>query len=338
MSAFDTFASTVLSTYRMDKDAFWDAVTAPFLSENSAAVFLKHRKVGSALLSLFSAMEADSKALLKSHFADLGLNITGWKSFKAKAEYFKDGWPVYAFLAIWMEEQGAKEPLSRFGDILRAIAYGTAGYGILDVLVDGEGFTPLQLLAAQALIADYETGVLQAFHVSKVNFNILHKIRGEFLRSEMKEKALRFKQSPYRKEAPEECGSKAAHLLTSFMLCLQSLGRAEQIDAYYDVFMRFGAVIQILDDLKDLEDDIAIGHYSYVTIGSSVLEMHKKGKKPKEIAKSLLQDPDRMRWVHDACKRLIKESNDGLVKLCDPLLMRIVAVTELRLDAYFKRL
>lgn len=337
MSAIDLFARTVLDIYRSGKEEFWAAVMAPFLSGSSPLTLLKHRKAGTEILSLFHSINADCKGLLKEYLHNEGIDITRWKSLKAKEEYFRDSWPVYALFAIWMEEQGLTEPLNRFPDILKAVAHGIAGYGILDVLVDSREFSPLELLSAQTLIAEYEARILSVFGVSEINYGLLHRIRDQFLKAEIKEKSLRHKHSPYRPDKPEECGSKAAHLLTPFMLSLETLGKAELIDAYFEVFMKFGAVIQIIDDFKDLEEDLSIGHYSFITLDSNAAELLRKGVKPRVVAKSLREDDQRLQRIFVICKELIADSNQMLFKLNDPLLARIVAVTELRLEAFFRK-
>jgi hypothetical protein len=51
------------------------------------------------------------------------------------------------------------------------------------------------------------------------------------------------------------------------MLSLERLGKASLIEDYWEVFLLFGAAIQMIDDWNDLEDDLANGHYSYVTLG-----------------------------------------------------------------------
>lgn len=337
VNTFDGFADKVLKTYHMGEEEFWAAVMAPFLSDSNVLTMWKHRKVGLELLNLFKAVDDERTKFLAHYTIPNGLDITKWKSLNKKDEYFKDAYPVYAFLVIWMDENGLTDKLESFGDILRAVVYGIAGYGILDVIVDERNFSAIELLTAQALIAEYETKILTTFGVTEINLNILHRIRDQFLKAEIKEKSLREKRSPYDKDKPIECGFKAAHLLTPFMLSLECLGKSSLIDDYFEVFFLFGAVIQIMDDLKDLEEDISIGHFSYVTLDSDAFSLFKKGRKPGEIAKRLLEDKQRLKDIYTTCKKLITDSNTILKNLKDPFLPRIVHVTELRLDSYFRK-
>lgn len=336
-NTFDEFAGRVLKVYHLGEEEFWAAVMAPFLSDTGLLTMWKHRQVGLELMSLFKAVDIARKKFLAAYPLPTELNLTQWKSLNRKDEYFRDAYPVYAFLVIWMEEEGLTGNLDRFGDILRAVVYGIAGYGILDVLVDGKDFSPVELLTAQALIAEYETRILETFEVTETNLNILHRTRDLFLKAEIKEKSLRGNSSPYEKDKPIECGFKAAHLLTPFMLSLEHLGKSALIDDYFQVFFLFGAVIQIIDDLTDLEDDLSIGHFSYVTLGTDAVPQWKNGRKPGEIAKTILGDKQHFKNLYGTCKGLIADSNKLLKRLEDPFLARIVYVTELRLDAFFRK-
>lgn len=337
IDAFDEFANRILQIYHEGEEEFWAAVMAPFLSDSNILSMWEHRKIGLELMNLFKAVDSERKRFLTDCTLSFGFDISKWESLCKKDEYFRDAYPIYAFLAIWMEEKGLHNHLKAFDDILRAVVYGIAGYGILDVIVDEKGFSPVELLTAQTLIAEYETLILKTFGVSEVNLDILHRIRKQFFKAEIKEKSLRGNSSPYQKDKPIECGFKAAHLLTPFMLSLEQLGKSAFIDAYFEVFFLFGAVIQILDDLKDLEDDISMGHFSYITLDSDAVSSYKKGQKSNEIAKKLLEDKQRLNSIYDTCKKLISDSNIILNDLGDPFLARIVYVTELRLESFFKK-
>src|SRR5512142_2771556 len=116
--AFNRFAPTILQVYRRDKEAFWAAVMAPFLANHiSLSAWLQHLRVDVGLLAAFRGLDDDARQVLKDFSAPLGLDVTTWKS--NRLQYFKDAYPVFAFLAVWMDEQGLTELLDRFGDILR---------------------------------------------------------------------------------------------------------------------------------------------------------------------------------------------------------------------------
>jgi hypothetical protein len=335
-NAFDEFASKVLATYHEGEEEFWSDVMTTFLTDSTNGKS-EFPRSSLELMGLFIAIDYHRRKFLKDYTTPLGFDINEWKSLNLKDKYYRDAYPIYAFLAIWMEENGLTDSLHSFGDMLRGVVYGIAGYGVLDVIVDGGDFSAVELLTAQKLIAEYETMMLKTFGVTEINLSILQQLRDRFLKAEIKEKSVRGEASPYDKEKPIDCGTKAAHLLTPFMLSLERLGKADLIDTYFEVFNSFGAVIQILDDIKDLEDDISIGHFSYVTLGTRTIPLYKEGYSAKEITNMLLDDQQHLTNIYLTCKKLIKYSNEILLELKDPFLARIVDVTALRLDSFFSK-
>src|SRR5512138_1193480 len=288
--AFERFAPTILRAYHSNKEAFWEAVMAPFLTDNlSLFAWLLHLKVDVELLSAFKGLDEEARQILKEFSAPLGLDVTEWKS--NRLQYFKDAYPVFAFLAVWMDEEGLTDLLERFGDILRAGVFAVAGYGILDENVDSDTPSPVEILTAQALIAEYETQALRIFGISKVNLDILQRMRSLFLTAEIREKFMRHKASPYTLENPKQLGAKGTNAVTPFMLSLERLGKASLIDEYWEVFLLFGAAIQMIDDWSDLEKDLAAGHYSYVTLGFEHID---EINDPKKIAQVLRDDKKRI--------------------------------------------
>ena len=249
-------------------------------------------------------------------------------------QYFKDAYPIFAFLAVWMDEEGLTELVGRFGDILRAGVFAVAGYGILDENVDSNTPSPVEILVAQSLIAEYESLALEIFGVTSVNLDIMHRMRSLFLEAEIREKAMRWKASPYRLDDPKQLGAKGANSVTPFMLSLERLGKASLIDAYWEVFLLFGAAIQMIDDWKDLEGDLAIGHYSYVTLGFEDV-IHANGAA--KTARLLRENQKHVRETYATSKDMIALSRIILDRLDDRFLVRLVDITELRLDNYFRR-
>ena len=265
-TAFDRFAPTILRVYHRNPEAFWAAVMAPFLANNTSLLeWFRHLKVDIGLLSAFKGLDDEARRTLQEFSAPLDLDVTTWPS--NRLQYFKDAYPVFAFLAVWLDETEQHDLVDQFGDILRAGVFAVAGYGILDENVDSDAPSPVEILTAQALLAEYETLALRIFGVSQTNLDIIHKMRRLFLEAQIKEKAARGKTSPYRLDRPQDLGAKGANSVTPYMLSLERLGKAALIDDYWEVFLLFGAAIQMIDDWEDLEKDLAAGHYSYVTLG-----------------------------------------------------------------------
>lgn len=332
INKFDLFVPAIINTYHRNKEAFWDAVMAPFMSETTMLSLWKHRKVNYDLLLAFQGLDDQAKQILKEFSAPMGIDVTKWKN--NRPQYFKDTYPIFAFLAVWMDEMGLTEFLDQFSTVLRSAVFGVAGYGILDMNVDGANASPVEILTAQALIAEYETLILQVFGVTPINLEVLNRMRRIFLNAEIKEKLMRGKGSPYTTKKPEDCGAKGAHVVTPFMLSLERLGQAHLIEDYWRVFLLFGAVIQVIDDWTDLEGDLAVGHYSYVSLGSKNIYDPSKAK---QNAILLRTEKDRIATTYARSKEMIEEARAILLRLNDPILMRLVDVTDMRLDTYFRK-
>ena len=331
-TAFEKFAPTILKVYHRDKEAFWAAVMAPFLENNVSLLdWWQNLRVDFGLLSAFRGLDGAARRILSDFSAPLGFDVSGWES--NRSQYLKDAYPIFAFLAVWLDENGLDELLARFADILRAGVFAVAGYGILDANVDKSTPSPVEILTAQAMIAEYEDLALEIFGVTPMNLAILHKMRRLFLDAEIKEKFWRGKASPYSREHPEQLGAKGANAVTPFMLCLERLGRASLIDDYWEVFLQFGAAIQMIDDWQDLEGDLAAGHYSYVTLGYPGLP---ELRNPEETARLLRADKQRIAETYAISRRMIRRSREITQKLGDAYIGRFVDVTELRMERYFR--
>ena len=331
-NAFESFAPTLLRVYHHDKEAFWAAVLAPFLvNRQSLSAWLHHIRVNAGLFLAFKGLASEARQTLQEFSAPFGLDVTTWPS--NRPQYFKDAYPIFAFLAVWLDEEGLDHLIENFADILRAGVLAVAGYGILDANVDSSTPSPVEVLVAQALIAEYETLALHTFGISEVNLAIMQRMRRLFLGAEIKEKSLRGKTSPYHLEYPKDLGTKGANSVTPFMLSLESLGKASLIEEYWEVFLLFGAAIQMIDDWTDLENDLAVGHYSYVTLGFDRLH---ELRDPHYTARLLREDKKRVRETYACSKEMIIRSRAILAQLDDSLLVRLVDVTEARLDSFFR--
>lgn len=332
-SAFRNFSGKIISIYESDKKAFWDAVMSQFLSHaKNPLEYARILSVGVKIMGSFQGLEKDALDCLREYSSRFDLDLTEWKS--NRIQYFTDAYPVFAFLAIWMHENRLEGLLENFGEILEACVFAVSGYSILDDNVDSNHAEPVQILVADALISEYETTMLKAYGTSTVNFEILYKMRNLFLAAEIREKAARWKKSPYVLDYPRALGEKAANAVTPFMLCLEKAGKASEIDAYWDVFLLFGAAIQMIDDWNDLESDLSIGHYSYVTIGFEGLYQEKDARK---AAALIRKDKEHVASMHKIGKDVLAQARNRLNALGDSLLVKFVDVTEARFDSFHRK-
>src|SRR5690606_41544007 len=100
------------------------------------------------------------------------------------------------------------------------------------------------------------------------------------------------------------------------------------------VFIRMGAAIQMIDDWADLEGDLAVGHYSYVTLNYP--EMWNKND-PSTVARTLRGNSDLVRITYALSQEMLAEARAILARLNHLLLVRLVDATELPVNAYFRR-
>src|SRR4030067_288735 len=161
INRFQSFAPAIRKVYRRDKEAFWAAVMAPFLSGTTFLSLWQHRKVTADLFFAFQGLDDEARQVLKDFSAPLGIDVTNWRN--NRTQYFKDAYPIFAFLAVWMEESGLTDFLTQFDDILRLAVYGVVGFWILDMNVDGSAASPVGIFTSQALIAGDGEPVLQGF-------------------------------------------------------------------------------------------------------------------------------------------------------------------------------
>jgi hypothetical protein len=98
--SFEGFAPAILKTYHRDKEAFWAAVMAPFLTNNfSLSKMWGHLKVDVDLLSAFKGLDGDAQSTLREFSAPLCFDLSKWRS--NRLQYFKDAYLIFAFLAVW---------------------------------------------------------------------------------------------------------------------------------------------------------------------------------------------------------------------------------------------
>lgn len=109
-TAFERFAPSILQIYHRDKEAFWTAVMAPFLANQVTFLeWLQNIKVGVGLLSAFKGLDDQAKRSLRDFSIPLGFDVTRWSS--NRLQYFKDAYPVFAFLAVWMDFEKVERPI-----------------------------------------------------------------------------------------------------------------------------------------------------------------------------------------------------------------------------------
>jgi hypothetical protein len=117
-----------------------------------------------------------------------------------------------------------------------------------------------------------------------------------------------------------------------FALLLQKSGKSDQIDGYLQFFYEWGAPLQIMDDLMDLEDDLKNGHYSYPLLG---FEKELSTRSPEELAMLIKSDKEHIKRLQRVCMQLIESSREKCIQLKADLMGYFVDILEARLNAFF---
>lgn len=266
-----------------------------------------------------------------------GFNLLESSNYREKRDdgYFQIMYPVVIMFMIWLDQEGEEKILENLGKIFYSMMFGVAGYVILDSNLDETKENPAEILLSLSFIQEYERLLLEAFQFSPADYELLNHLKQLYLVAEIKEKRFRFVRSPYTIEHPEDCGYKAVHGYLPFVLLLQKIGKKDQIDDYLQFFYEWGAPLQIMDDIIDLEEDLKNGHYSYPTIGFEGL-LSKQS--PTEVAATIKSDVEHLKRLYHVCKELIESSRNRCVKLKADLLGYFVNILEARIDSFFSNI
>ncbi len=185
------------------------------------------------------------------------------KSAFKKDEYLKSIIGFMLVYYIWLRNEDEQELIEKFDDIFMSGILGTLGYGIIDAYCDNRIVSDQNIYLSLQLISMYEYKLINCFGFSKGNLDLLQKLKLILNKTEYLEKSLFLKKSPYKKGFISECGNKASHLFFPLGLLLLRMGVKEDIDIYLRVYLNCAAVIQVIDDIGDVEEDLQNGHYSF---------------------------------------------------------------------------
>ena len=212
---------------------------------------------------------------------------------------------------------------------------GVAGYMILDSNLDEQKQNSTEILLSVSFIQEHDRLLLESFEFNIADYELLSRFKQLYLMAEIKEKRSRFIKSPYTKEHPEDCGYKAVHAYLPFALLLQKSGKEDQIDDFLQFFYEWGAPLQIMDDIMDLEEDLKNGHYSYPTLG---FEKEIFSRSPGELAALITSDKNHLKRLQLICQGLIDSSRNRCIKLNADLMGYFVDILEARLDVFFSEM
>jgi hypothetical protein len=236
---------------------------------------------------------------------------------------------------VWLDREGQQKAIENIGKIFQSTMLGVAGYMILDSNLDEQNQNPTEILLSLSFIQEHDRLLLECFEPDAADYALLSRFKNQYLMHEIQEKSSRFIKSPYTLENPAACGYKAIHAYMPFALLLQKSGKGDQIEDYLQFFYEWGAPLQIMDDIIDLEEDLKNGHYSYPTLG---FENEIAARPPGEAAALIRSDMEHMQRMQAICKELIESSRKRCLNLKADLWGYFVDILENRLDAFYSGL
>ncbi len=327
------FLKQILRLYKELGPQSMESLTASYLTSAPTAESAKN-VAEEAMAQAFKVFDEATNSVLKTFAARKGFDLSKSKNYQRRMDegYFRVFYPVMVMYTAWLDREGQKKALDSLGDIFRSIMLGVAGFEILDSNLDEGKANPPEILLSLSFIQESERLLLESFDFDSEDYELLNRFKQLFLVAEIREKQSRFVKSPYTKEHPEDCGYKAVHGYLPFAILLQKTGKADQIDEYLQFFYEWGAPLQTMDDLTDLEEDIKNGHYSYPTLG---FEEELIKRSPSELAAMIRSDKVHIEHLRRIFKALLESSRARCKKLKADLFGYFVEILEARFDAYF---
>lgn len=286
------------------------------------------------MVQAFRVFDSATDSILRASAARQGFDLSRSANYLRRMEegYFQVGYPFIVMYMVWLDRENQVTALENLGRLYQSTMLGIAGYMILDSILDEQKQNSAEILLALSFIQEHDLLLIESFEFQLADYELLSRFKQYYLKAELKEKQSRFTRSPYTKEHPEDCGYKAVHGYLPFALLLQKSGRGDQIDEYLQFFYEWGAPLQIMDDIMDLEDDLKNGHYSYPTLGFEDEITHLS---PGELAALIRSDKEHIKQLQEVCQGLIDSARQRGIQLKADLFGYFVDILEARLDAFY---
>ena len=326
----------ILQLYKEMGPQSMASLTKSYLAPAPTAEAAKDAAEG-MMAQAFQIFDEAVDSVLQSFAARQGYDLSESRNYRRRFEegYFRVAYPAIVMYMVWLDREGQQKAIENLGDIFRSTMLGVAGYMILDSNLDEQMQNPAEILLSMSFIQEHDRLLLECFDFSMADYELLSRFKQLYLMAEIKEKRSRFVKSPYTIDYPQGCGYKAVHAYLPFALLLQKSGKDNQIDDYLQFFYEWGAPLQIMDDLIDLDDDLKNGHYSYPTLG---FEQEIASRSPGELAALIISDTAHLNRLQFICKGLIDSSRARCIQLKADLLEYFVDMLEARLDVFFSEM
>ena len=326
----------ILQLYKEMGPQSMESLTRSYLSSAPTAETAKDA-AEEMMAQAFEIFDTAVDSVLQSVAARQGFDLLESRNYRRRRDegYFRVAYPAMVIYIAWLDREGQKKVIENFEKIFRSIMLGVAGYMILDSNLDEQTQNSAEILLSVSFIQEHDKLLLESFEFNRAEYELLHRFKQLYLMAEIKEKRSRFIRSPYIQEHPENCGYKAVHGYLPFALLLQKSGKGDQIDDYLQFFYEWGAPLQIMDDIMDLEEDLKNGHYSYPTLG---FENEISIRSASDLAALIRSDVEHLKRLQLICMELIDSSRNKCIELKADLMGFFVDMLEARLNAFFNEM
>lgn len=323
----------ILQLYKVMGPQSMASLTKSYLSSAPTVETAQDAAEG-MMAQAFRVFDGAVDAVLRASAARQGFDLSESQSYRRRMEegYFRVAYPALVMYMVWLDREGQKTASKNLGKFFQSTMLGVAGYMMLDTNLDEQTQNPAEILLALSFIQEHDRLLLETFEWEAGDYELLDRFKQLYLKAEIREKRARFTHSPYTLEHPEDCGYKAVHAYLPFALLLQKSGKGDQIDDYLQFFYEWGAPLQIMDDLIDLEEDLQNGHYSYPTLG---FEKSISSRPPSDSAALIKSDVKHLKHLQATCRGLIDGSRKRCLILKADLMGYFVDMLEARLDVFF---
>ena len=326
----------ILQLYKEMGPQSMESLTKSYLASAPTADTAKDAAEG-MMAQAFHIFDEAVDSILQSFAARQGYDLSESRNYRRRMEegYFRVAYPAIVMYMVWLDREGQQKAIENLGKIFQSTMLGVAGYMILDSNLDEQMQNPIEILLSLSFIQEHDRLLLECFDFSLADYELLNRFKQLYLMAEIKEKRSRLIKSPYTIDHPEDCGYNAVHAYLPFALLLQKSGKENQIDAYLQFFYEWGAPLQIMDDLIDLEEDLKNGHYSYPTLG---FEQEIAIRSAGELGALIRSDMEHLKRLQSICMGLIDSSRDRCIQLKADLFGYFVDMLESRLDVFFSEM
>jgi hypothetical protein len=323
----------ILQLYKEMGPQSMESLAKSYLASSPTAETAEDAAEG-LMAKAFGIFDDAADSVLQQFAAQQGIDLSESRNYRRRVDegYFRVAYPFIVMYMVWLDREGQMKAIENLGKLFQSTMLGVAGYMMLDSNLDEQKQNSTEILLSLAFIQEHDRLLLECFEFNIADYELLNRFKLLYLMAEIKEKSSRFVRSPYTKEHPEACGYKAVHAYLPFALLLQKSGKEHQIEDYLLFFYEWGAPLQIMDDIIDLEDDLRNGHYSYPTLG---FEKEISSRSPSELASLITSDMEHMKRLQFICKLLIESSRNRCLKLKADLMGYFVDILEARLDVFF---